>query len=155
MLSILLAALHLIALGLGLGAVLTRGTALREVPDPRSLQRALRADMLWGIAAALWIVTGLLRYLTGMEKGADYYNSNYLFLVKMALLGLVLALEIWPMMTLTRWRLGLKRGVTPAAVVVPASARRISIISHIEALVVVLMVFAAVAMARGYGMTAR
>jgi putative membrane protein len=150
MLQLLLAWLHLIALGLGLGAVVNRGTALREVPDSASLKRVFRADNLWGFAAALWIVTGAWRYLGGIEKSTAYYNGNYFFLGKMILLAAILILEIWPMITLIRWRLGIKRGGSPSVVAVPGKARVIAMISHMQALLVVLMVFCAVAMARGF-----
>jgi putative membrane protein len=151
MTQVILAALHLLALGLGLGAVVNRGTALREAPDMRSIQRVFRADMLWAIAAMLWIGTGLWRYLGGLEKGYAYYNANHYFIAKMSLLVLILVLEVWPMITLIRWRIAIGRNESPAAVVAPAAAHRIAIISHIQALLVVLMVFAAAAMARGYG----
>lgn len=150
MLQVTLAALHLIALGLGLGAVLNRGTALREVPDIRSLRRVFRADMLWGIAAGIWIATGLWRYLGETEKGIAYYNGNYMFLTKMALLAIILALEVWPMITLIRWRIAMSRGGSASVIAVPGTARAIAMISHIQALLVVLMVFAAASMARGF-----
>jgi putative membrane protein len=153
MIQITLAALHLIALGLGLGAVINRGTALREVPDLRSVQRVFRADTLWALAAGLWIATGLWRYLGEMEKGVEYYNANYFFLTKMTLLGVILLLEIWPMVTLIRWRLAISRGGSPGVVAVPGTARIVATISHVQALLVVLMVFAAAAMARGYNLT--
>lgn len=149
MLRVTLAAFHLLALGLGLGAVIYRGAALREVPDVRSMGRAFRADTLWGIAAGLWIVTGLWRYLGQTEKAFSYYNHNYFFIGKMILLVAILLLEVWPMITLIRWRIAMKRGAS-ASVVVPGHARFIAIISHAQALLVVLMVFAASAMARGY-----
>lgn len=76
MLRLTLAAVHLIALGLGLGAVLARGTALRETPTRDSLRRPFRADTLWGIAAALWISTGLWRVLGETEKTAGFYFAN-------------------------------------------------------------------------------
>jgi putative membrane protein len=151
MLRLLLAALHLIALGLGLGAVLSRGTALREAASAGSLRRAFRADVLWGIAALLWITTGLWRLFGETEKSTGYYFQNHFFLAKMGFLVLVLLLEIWPMITLTRWRRALGRGESPEAVAAPDDARKIALISHIQAALVVLMVFAAVAMARGYG----
>lgn len=154
MLQIVLAALHLIALGLGLGAVVNRGTALRDAVDLRSLKRVFLADTLWAIAAALWIGTGLWRYLGGVEKGMAYYNANHLFLTKMTLLVAILALEIWPMVTLIRWRIALRNGATPTAIVQPLVARRIAMISHVQALLIVLMVIAAVAMTRGYGISA-
>ena len=151
MLRLTLAALHLIALGLGLGAVLARGTALREAPGAGALQRAFRADTLWGIAAGLWIATGVWRLVGETEKSTEYYLSNHLFLAKMGCLALILALEVPSMVTLIRWRLALAQGGSSEAVVGAGTARRIATISHVEATLVVLMVFLAVAMARGYG----
>jgi putative membrane protein len=167
MLRLTLAWLHLIALGIGMWAVLARGQALREasreLPGMTALRRAFLADAHWGAAALLWLGTGLWRYLGSTEKATAYYNSNHIFLTKMALFVAVLALEIWPMMTLIRWRAAIGRGAaTPAgrpggaavgggAVVDPAVARRVATISYIEGAIVAVMVFTAVAMARGYG----
>ena len=151
MLRLTLAALHLIALGLGLGAVIARGTALREAPSAGSLRRAFRADALWGIAAGLWIITGLWRWLGGIEKPAGYYLANHYFLGKMGFLTLILVLELVPMVTLIRWRRALAKGQPAESVHEAGAARRIAIISHVQALLVVLMVVFAAAMARGYG----
>jgi putative membrane protein len=161
MLRLVLAWLHLLALGIGLWAVLARGQALRQaVSDPRdsgALRRALLADAHWGVAAALWLGTGLWRYLGSTEKATAYYNANHIFLTKMTLFVALIALEVWPMMTLIRWRTALGRagaasapGAT-AAVVDPAAARKIATISYIEGAIVAVMVFTAVAMARGFG----
>ena len=151
MLRLALAAIHLIALGLGLGAVLARGTALREALAPGALRRAFRADMTWGIAFGLWLVTGLWRLFGETEKSIGYYMTNHAFFAKMGFLLLVLALELWPMITLIRWRVALRRSATPEDVIDVNAARRMAMISHVQALLVVLMVFAAAAMARGYG----
>ena len=150
-LRIALATVHLLALGIGLGAVLFRAAALREPASVVSLRRAFRADMHWGIAAGLWIATGLWRYLGSIEKTTAYYNGNHAFLGKMSVLALILALEIWPMITLIRWRAALARGASAETVAVPAAARRIATISTIQALLVVIMVALATAMARGFG----
>jgi putative membrane protein len=150
MLQITLAGLHLLALGLGLGAVINRGSALREVPDARSLRRVFRADTLWGIAALLWIATGVARYGLGIEKSTTYYNTNSFFLAKMALFLLVFVLELWPMAKLIRWRVAIRRGGSPTVVAVPGAARLMATISHVQALLIVIMVFAAAAIARGY-----
>jgi putative membrane protein len=151
MLRLTLAAVHLIALGLGLGAVLARGTALREALAPGALRRAFRADMTWGIAFGLWLLTGLWRLFGETEKSVGYYMTNHAFFAKMGFLLIILALELWPMITLIRWRRGLGAGATPEHTVDIGAARRIAIISHVQATLVVLMVFAAAAMARGYG----
>jgi putative membrane protein len=147
------ASLHLIALGLGLGAVLTRGNVLREPISTSSLRRAFRADTLWGIAAVLWIVTGLWRVFGSFEKGVPYYTHNMLFMAKMTFLILILAIEIGPAVTLVKWRVALlKKGQPPESVATPQAAKRIAMVSHVQALLVVLMVILAAGMARGRGM---
>jgi putative membrane protein len=131
-----------------------RGTALRDDPTVASLKRAFRMDLFWGVAAGLWVVTGLWRLFGHTEKPTAYYFDNHVFLLKMALFVLVVALEIWPMLTLTRWRGALRRGAEPAAVVEPGAARRIAVIGHVQATVLLVMIFLAAAMARGYGLVA-
>jgi putative membrane protein len=150
MLRITLASLHLLALSLGMMAAVLRGSALREPLTASSLKRALRLDNIWGIAAALWIVTGLWRLFGGIEKPLTYYLSNHLFLAKMGCLALIFLLEIWPMVTLMRVRLALGRGGDPAPIIGPA-AKGIALIGHVQATIALVMIFLAVAMARGYG----
>ena len=150
MLRLFLAAMHLIALGIGLGAVWARANALSRPLDRAAMVRAFRADTWWGIAAALWIATGLWRLLGRTEKSTSYYMHNHVFFTKMSFLVIILLLEIGPMITLIRWRQIAGRG-TSAWNPNPAAARRIARISYIEAALIIAMVFAAVAMARGYG----
>lgn len=142
----LIATIHLLALPLGWGGVWVRGRALGAKPP--SLGRAFAADSAWGVAALIWISTGLWRAFGGLEKGSAYYLSNHAFWGKMALLVAILVLEIWPMVTLIRWRIALARGGQPDT----RDAPRIAVISVVQAVLVVLMVFAATAMARGMGM---
>jgi len=104
------------------------------------------ADSLWGLAAALWIATGLWRAFGGLEKGTEYYINNRAFYVKMGLLAIILLLEIAPMTTLIGWRIAVRRG--EAINLAPASA--FARLSQVQAALVVLMVFAATAMARGF-----
>jgi putative membrane protein len=151
MLRLTLAILHLLALAIGLRAVIARGSALHAPLSVESLRRAFRADSEWGIAAMIWISTGLWRYLGGTEKLTSYYNHNSFFRAKMFTLVVILALEIWPMVTLIRWRVALARHTAPDAFARQSVARRIASISFVQAALVVLMVCAAAAMARGYG----
>jgi putative membrane protein len=124
---------------------------LRQPVTGGSLHRAFRADNLWGLSAALLIGSGLWRYLGSIEKNTGYYNHDVFFLSKMALLGVILALEVWPAITLMRWRLALKRGDTPKKIANQPTAGRISAISFVQASLIAAMVVAATAMARGYG----
>jgi len=147
MLSAVVSSLHLLALALGLPAVFLRGRALKGPLDPEGLRRLLAADNVWGIAALLWIVTGLLRAFGGLEKGADFYLRSPLFWTKMALFLLVLLLEIRPMATFIRWRIRLGRGEA----IDTGAARTLYTINHVELATVVVMVFVASLMARGVG----
>jgi putative membrane protein len=143
----LFAAVHLIALGIGLGSVWARARSLQGPLDPAGLRRTFYADSWWGISALLWIGTGLVRAFGGLEKGSGYYLHNHFFLGKMALLILILILEVAPMMALIRWRVQVTKGQP----VDTSRAGRFARISYIQAGLIVLMVLAATAMARGYG----
>lgn len=143
----LLAAFHLLALGLGLGAVWVRARALGRPLVPENLRRAFAADALWGVAGFLWIVTGLWRLFAGTEKPAAYYMTNHVFWTKMGLLLVIILLESWAAVTLTRWRRLAARNEPIDA----GRARAMATISYVEAGIVVLMVLAASAMARGIG----
>jgi putative membrane protein len=147
----LLAAFHLLALGVGLGAVWARGRALQGDLDTAGLRRAFYADTWWGVAALVWIGTGLARAFGGFEKGSFYYLHNHVFWGKMGLLVAILVLELGPMVTLIQWRRLVARGAVPDT----RGASRCARISFVQAALVVLMVLAATAMARGYGVAAR
>ena len=129
-----------------MGAVCARSRGLWLARSASDLPRVFLADNLWGLAAILWISTGLLRVFWGLEKGTAYYLLDRAFYVKMGLLAVVLLLEVRPMTTLIRWRIGTRRGTSIHVDTAPALAR----ISAIQLGLVVLMVFAATAVARGY-----
>ena len=144
-----LSALHVLALGVGLGSVFMRGRFLRELragPDPRALDRLFAADSLWGVAAALWLVTGLVRAFGHVEKAPDFYLRNGFFWVKMTLFLVVVALEIWPMLTFIRWRIARRAGRP-----LPRFDRlaRLVLIDDLQTAFVVVIPFVAAAMARG------
>ena len=150
-LRLVLAFLHLLALAVGTGGLWGRARALhdslREPENPGAIQRALVGDAWWGVAALLWIVTGVWRLLAATEKSPGYYVGNHAFLAKMALFLTVFVLEIWPMTTLIRWR---RHRQAPNA----RDAGRIEVISYVQCVLVAAIVFAAVSMARGYGSVA-
>ncbi|MEZ1314387.1 DUF2214 family protein [Pseudomonas fluorescens] len=142
----LLAALHLLAFGLGLWAVLARGTNLRRLAaGTGEVRSVLVADNVWGLAALALLVTGGMRAFGGYEKGTDYYLHQPLFHLKMTLFVLILLLEVAPMATLIKWRVALARGAS----IDTARATLFARVSHVEGVLVLLMVVAATGMARG------
>ena len=144
---ILLASVHLFGLGIGLGAIWTRGRALVSELDERALKRAFAADNFWAGAAGLWLATGLARAFAGFEKGTAYYLNNSLFWLKMGLFVAILALEVRPMIGLIGWRIRLKRNQSLDL----RAARSFGIVSHVQAGLLVAMVVVACALARGCG----
>ena len=148
MASAIVSALHLFALALGLPSVFLRGRALKRPLDRDGFARLFAADSVWGIAAVLWLVTGLLRAFGGLEKGSAFYLASRLFWLKLALFALVLALEVWPMTTFIRWRHVLARGGSPDT----SAAGTLAHINHAEMALVAIIVFVASFMARGFGL---
>jgi putative membrane protein len=142
--SALLSAIHLLTLALGLGAVVMRGRALARPLDEAGWQRLLVADNLWGIAAGLWIASGLARVFFGGKEPSFYWHNGF-FWIKLALFGLVFALELTPMMTFIRVRTARRRRTALPRFSVEAYRR----INTAEIVLVVAIVFAAAFMARG------
>jgi putative membrane protein len=147
-LAAIVSALHLLALAIGLPSVFLRGRALKGRLDAHGMRRLFVADAVWGLAAGLWLVTGLLRAFAGLEKGTAFYLGSWLFLLKMTLFVLVVVLEVWPMVTFIRWRGALRRFGAPDT----STARTVYHVNHLELAIVVVMVFVASFMARGFGL---
>jgi putative membrane protein len=140
----LLSALHVLALGLGLGSVFARGRALAGRLDDAGWRRLLAADNVWGAAAGLWVVTGLLRLFYG-GKEPSFYWRNGLFWVKLALFGVLFAFELKPMMTFMRVRSARSRRAQVPEFPVGLYRR----INAMETALVVVIAFVAAFMARG------
>jgi putative membrane protein len=140
----LLSAVHILALAIGMAAVVVRGQALAGRLDDAGWRRLLAADSAWGLAALLWIATGFARVFYG-DKSPDFYWSNGFFHLKLTLFLLVFALELSPMIAFIKVRSARARGAALPAVAV----ERLRRINAIEIGLVVAIVFVAPFMARG------
>lgn len=146
----LLSTFHLLALAIGLPAVVARARALQRLTkDPAAVEAVFFADNLWGIAALLWLGTGLARAFGPFEKGSGYYLNSGAFLVKMALYAVLFLLELWPMVVFVKWRIRQARGL-------PLDTSRAGLfakVTAVEAVLTLAMPFVASMMARGIGFT--
>ena len=149
--SAVFSALHVLGVALALGSIVSRGLGFHHVVkgDLTALRAVFMADNLWGLSAIVVIGSGLTRAFVGLEKGTNFYLHNGTFFVKMAVLAIVLALEMVPMVTLLRWRLQEARGIAVADDVLVKAAPLFRLGSAVQAGLLVLMVFAAALMARG------
>ena len=143
----LLAAVHLLGFSIAVGSIWARALALRAPLDTAGIRRVLYADTWWGVSALLLIGTGLVRAFGGFEKGALYYTHSHWFWVKMGMLVSILLLEIMPMIALIKWRIRLGKNGTVDA----RKAASFAVTSFVQAALLVGMMLAATAMARGYG----
>ena len=142
--SALLSAVHLLALALGLGSVFMRGRALAGALDEAGWRRLLAADNAWGIAAALWIASGLGRVFFGGKEPSFYWHNGF-FWVKLALFAAVFALEVTPMVTFIRVRSARQRGTALPSFSIEMYRR----MNAAELGLVVIIVFVAAFMSRG------
>ena len=143
-LAALLSAIHMLTLALGLGGIVARGRALAGPLDDAGWRRLLAADNAWGVAALLWIVSGLGRVFYGGKETVFYWRNGF-FWMKMALFGIVFALELAPMVTFIRVRAARGRGAPLPHTPIDTFRR----INTAETVLVVSIVFAAAFMARG------
>lgn len=149
--SIVVAALHFLTLAAGFTALFVRGRELKVlsqggVVTPEKLKALLMADNVYGVAALLWIVTGVLRAFAGLEKGSDYYLNSQFFWIKMILFLGVFLVELRPMMKFIRWRIEMKKGKPLSE----ANFSKLFRANFIELHLLVLIVIAATAMAHGH-----
>jgi uncharacterized membrane protein len=120
--SALLSAVHVLALAVGLGTVYVRGRALAGSLDESGWRQLLAADNAWGLAAGLWIASGLGRVFFSGKEPAFY-----------------------PMITFIRVRSSRRRG----AAIPEFSVSTYRSLNTIELALVVTIVFVAAFMARG------
>lgn len=145
LLTAVFAYLHLLALAVGLGAVWVRAQSLQRLPHGGSLAPVFTSDIWWTAALGVWLFTGLVRAIAGLEKTGAYYLHNGIFWIKMAVFTFIFVVELWPMTTILQWGLWVAKGRE----VDLGSAPQLARISRVQAGLVVVAVGLAVLMARG------
>lgn len=118
---------------------------------PLELARAKRlvvVDAVYGLAALVVLLAGFSRVLW-YEKGPAYYFHDAPFLLKIALFAVIGLLSIYPTLAFVRMRPALRRGELPAIDAV--RLKRIRLVIHVEATLLIAMVLCASLMAHGVG----
>jgi putative membrane protein len=144
----ILAFLHISAI-LALVVFITSEAALcrPEWMSADIVERLVRVDRIYGIAAASVLATGLLRIYLGM-KGSSWYWGNWLLHVKLGLFVLAALISIVPTLRFARWRKALRAsGALPA----PEEVRKVRKLVMLQAHIIPVIPLAAVFLARGFG----
>ncbi|HLQ08772.1 MAG TPA: DUF2214 family protein [Steroidobacteraceae bacterium] len=111
-------------------------------------RRLLRTDLIFGVAATVVLVVGMLR-VAFFEKGREYYWHDLYFLIKFGAFLAAALISIYPTMTFLSWNRGVKAGVAPE--VPGARARRVRLCLMLELTAIVVILACAALMARGLG----
>jgi len=141
-LEAVLAAFHLLAI-LTMVVFLSSEAALcrSEWMNAAVVQRLARLDLIYGIAAAAVLATGLARVLLG-AKGVGWYVSQPLFHVKITLFVAAGLMSIKPTLVIRRWLRELQgSGQLPDGQQVLATRRWIMWQAHLIPVIAVIAVF--------------
>jgi putative membrane protein len=111
-------------------------------------RRLQRTDNLFGISAGVLLVIGLLRVFY-FEKGAGYYFTDAFFLMKLFAFLAAAAISIYPTVLFLSWGKALKQGAVPEMSATQVRRTRMCLMLEMTAIVVIL--FCAPFMARGFG----
>jgi len=111
-------------------------------------RRLLRTDFIFGAAATVVLVVGMLR-VAFFEKGREYYWHDLYFLIKFAAFIAAALISIYPTRTFLSWSRGLKAGVAPE--VPEARTGRVRLCLMLELTAIVMILACAALMARGFG----
>lgn len=146
----LFAFLHHLAAFTLFAALVMELVLIRDTPTVSVARRLQVADMIFGIAAGVLLVVGLLRVFH-FEKGAYYYFHTWTFITKLSLFVIVGLLSIIPTREFLSWRNAVKQGQAPS--VSAEKLRRVRTIIHLELVGLVVIILMAALMAKGIGLT--
>ena len=111
--SALMAFLHHLAAFSLVGALAAEVVLFKPPLTVVQARRLQRTDQVFGAAAGVLLVVGLLRVVY-FEKGVDYYFSNGFFLAKFTLFIVAGLISIYPTVLFISWNKALKEGQVPA-----------------------------------------
>jgi putative membrane protein len=144
----LLAFVHHLAAFLIFAVVTVELSATKSELTLTSARTILRMDAVYGVAALVVLVVGFARVFH-TEKGAAYYFHDAYFIAKIVSFVLVGLLSIYPTMKFLGWRKAVRQQQVPAFD--PDTRRTVRLILHVELTLLVVMMFCAALMARGFG----
>ena len=144
----IMAFLHHLAAFTVVGALVAEVMLFKPPLTVAQARKLQRVDSVFGVSAGVLLVVGLLRVVY-FEKGAGYYFSDAFFLTKFVAFVLAGVISIYPTMLFLSWSKALKQGVAPEMSAAQVRRARMCLMWELTAIVVIL--FCAPFMARGFG----
>lgn len=102
--------LHYLGIMCLMGALITEHVMLKPGISKQQIKSIATVDMIYGIAAVIVLATGLLRWFMVDPKGAEFFNTNPLFHIKVTLFVVAVILSIFPTLKFIKWRNLVARG---------------------------------------------
>ncbi len=131
------------------GALVLERKILKVSPDRKEAITLLLADVVYGVAALLLLLSGLLRVLY-LGQGSEFYTQNPIFWIKITIFIGVGLLSLYPTFTYILWAIPLSKGELPK--VDSILVERITKIINIELIGFIMIPLFATLMARGVGL---
>jgi putative membrane protein len=147
---VIMAYFHFLGIMTLMATLLAAHVTLQPDMTRLHLQRLAMIDLLYGIAAGIVFLTGLLRFAY-FGKGIHFYLGNPVFYVKVGMFLLVALISLYPTMQFLSWRKMLKQDQLPE--VDRQKVTQLRTVIRLELGLLIVIPLLAVLMARGIGLT--
>jgi len=145
--NILIPYLHYIGIMALMGSLITEHVILKPNITKEQIKTLAMVDLIYGISAAIVLISGLLRWFVVNPKGAAYFSTNPLFHIKLTLFVVVVILSIFPTMKFLKWRKAVVQGRDPE--ITAKEIKKQLMFLRIELLIVAVIPLLAVMVALG------
>ena len=102
--NILIPYLHYIGIMAMMGALITEHVMLKPGISKDQIKSLSIVDLIYGISAAIVLITGLLRWFIVDIKGTEFFTKNPLFHIKLTLFVAIVILSIFPTIKFLKWK---------------------------------------------------
>jgi putative membrane protein len=141
--EIILRYIHFISIFAIVGTLVSEHLLLKKEMTPAELDRLSKIDAVYGLASVTLLGVGLTLWLSGIGKPSIYYTQNWIFILKISLVGVIGLLSIYPTIFFIK-----KRGSVEQKIKIPSS---IFWMLRLELLLLFIIPLLAGLMARGVG----
>ena len=141
--------LHLLAIGVGAGLLLTEYWLCRRIPDRLQVRLLGTVDLGYYLALIGSLATGLARVLYFGQDTA-YYLANRLFWLKIALFIAIGLLALFPTLQFIRWNREAR--TAPAFAPLTRELERVKASLALQLGLMLLLPLLSILVARGYGL---
>ena len=142
--------IHYLSFMFCFGALIYERISLKPDLNRQEAISIIVADIVYGLAGLMLIITGVLR-VRYFGQGVEFYTENPLFWIKIASYIAVGLLSLYPTITYILWAIPLSKGNLPE--VTGNLVSRLRLIINVELVGFASIPFLATLMARGVGLS--